>query len=179
MRARAWTSALVAAVIVGSVGAIDAVDPLTEFNDSVGRYVSLRARLEAPLPSFTSPRGGRSGFLAQRYLAAAIRTARRGAGRGDLFTPDVAVMFRTRLAGVLTPAERIALPGVPAGEEGTPLLLVNEPVAPEWLAELPPRAIQALPALPDGLEYRLVDVELVLWDAHAEIVVDVLPDAVH
>jgi hypothetical protein len=38
--------------------------------------------------------------------------------------------------------------------------------------------LTALPALPDGLEYRLVESDLVLWAAHANIVVNLCPDAI-
>ena len=34
------------------------------------------------------------------------------------------------------------------------------------------------PPLPADLEYRLVDYYLVLWDAHADLILDVLPDAI-
>jgi hypothetical protein len=37
--------------------------------------------------------------------------------------------------------------------------------------------LEALPPVPGGLEYRVVGPDLVLWDVHAEIVIDVLRDA--
>jgi hypothetical protein len=41
----------------------------------------------------------------------------------------------------------------------------------------PPALIQALPPLPAGIEYRIVAPDLVLWDSHAEIMIDVLRGA--
>jgi hypothetical protein len=38
--------------------------------------------------------------------------------------------------------------------------------------------LQWLPPLPEDLEYRLIDHDLVLWDSHADLILDVLPDAV-
>jgi hypothetical protein len=47
------------------------------------------------------------------------------------------------------------------------------------VAQLVPDAIlRLLPALAEDVEYRTVNADLFLWDIHAEIVVDVLPEAV-
>jgi hypothetical protein len=34
-----------------------------------------------------------------------------------------------------------------------------------------------LPELPEELEYRIVNCDLVLWDVHADLVIDFVPDA--
>jgi len=34
-----------------------------------------------------------------------------------------------------------------------------------------------LPVLPDGIQYRLIDHDLLLWDVDADVIIDVLPDA--
>jgi hypothetical protein len=44
-------------------------------------------------------------------------------------------------------------------------------------SELPPLILMWLPTLPEELEYRLVDYDLVLWDVYADLVVDVIPYA--
>jgi hypothetical protein len=174
MTVRILASVVLAGAVAATALAYGAPDPTAEFADRVDQYVSLRARLAAPLPPIDGSRGW-SSLLGKRYLASALRAARSEAQQGDLFTPPVAAMFRDRLA-MLTAAERL-LPGLAAGDEGTPLLLVNEPLADEWMTPVPPRALHALPALPNGLVYRFVHADLILWDAYAEIVVDVLPDA--
>jgi hypothetical protein len=56
-------------------------------------------------------------------------------------------------------------------------IVVNEPV-PTWaLQDLPDALRGSLPGLPDAIEYRVVDGRLILWDTHAEIVIDALPGA--
>ena len=35
----------------------------------------------------------------------------------------------------------------------------------------------ALPALPASIQYRLIDHDLLLWDVDADVIIDVLPDA--
>jgi hypothetical protein len=42
---------------------------------------------------------------------------------------------------------------------------------------MPPSLLAALPPLPDELQYRLVGRTLILWDHHADLVVDVMADA--
>jgi hypothetical protein len=41
-----------------------------------------------------------------------------------------------------------------------------------------PCVLNALPALPDELQYRLIGHDLALVDLHADLVVDILRDAV-
>jgi hypothetical protein len=77
-----------------------------------------------------------------------------------VFAPPVDEFFRQRVHEALGPAERLLLA---AADEG--------------LDTLPPRLLQYLPDLPRGIEYRLVQADLVLWDVDAEIIIDVLPDA--
>ena len=150
---------------------------MAQFSDRLAGYVALRSRLEEPLPRLGTLRSEWSTLVARRYLASAIRTARHNAVRGEIFTPAVEELFRTRLAGALTRTEWLML--VPPGddESANPIVLVNEPLGEGWLTALPPALVQQLPALVEGIEYLFVGTSLVLWDTHAEIVVDVLPDA--
>jgi hypothetical protein len=178
MTPRLWTAALLACGLSAAAAPAAPVDPLTEFGARISSYMTLHGRFEEPLPTIGADRGGRSDALARRYLASAIRTARRHARQGDMFPPAVAAMFRERLAGVLSPDELLLMPGLPGEGSGPPDVQINEPFAEEWFTDLPPRAEHALPPLPVGLVYRLVGADLVLWDAHAELVVDVLPDAI-
>jgi hypothetical protein len=41
-----------------------------------------------------------------------------------------------------------------------------------------PTVLQVFPPLAEELQYRFVDRDLILWDEHANLIVDVLPDAV-
>jgi hypothetical protein len=78
----------------------------------------------------------------------------------SIFAPPVDEFFRQRAREALGQDERLLLAGTD-----------------EWLGALSPRLVQYLPDLPPGIEYRLVRANLVLWDVHAETIVDVLPDA--
>lgn len=173
-----WLAVVMLAGAVGAAaGAQGAPDALSDFSQRLERYVELRARYEEPLPPLRPSRGEWTTVLARRYLASAIRTARSTARPGDVFTPAIEAMFRQRIDGGLTAADRMLLTRDDDAEGGHPVVLVNEPLPGEWLTEAPPALAHQLPALPAGLEYRFVHTDLVLWDTHAEIVVDVLADA--
>lgn len=46
-----------------------------------------------------------------------------------------------------------------------------------WAMETVPHALlDRFPSLPAAIEYRIVNGYLILWDIHAEIVIDALPD---
>jgi hypothetical protein len=117
-------------------------------------------------------------LLARRYLASAIRTARSYAHQGDIFTPPVAVMFRDVIAQAIYDVDIEGLVDEDLEAAGFLVdLVVNEPV-PAWALQDVPDALRGrLPALPDAIEYRVVDGNLILWDTHAEIVIDALPNA--
>jgi hypothetical protein len=117
-------------------------------------------------------------MLTRRYLASAIRTARSSAHQGDIFAPPVAAMFRGVIAQVIYDADIEGLvDGDPEGEEPVVDLTPNEPI-PVWAMDAVPDALlDCLPSLPAAIEYRIVGGALILWDTHAEILIDALPGA--
>lgn len=152
-------------------------ETLRQFHASVNLYAALHRRLEGPLPARVPVRDTFSALLARRYLASAIRTARSSARQGDIFDPGAARVFQ----GII--AEAFSAPGGAAladdfrrrAARPVPDPVINE-LYPMEVAELVPAAIlQRLPALAEDIEYRAVNADLMLWDIHAEIVVDVLP----
>jgi hypothetical protein len=147
----------------------------TAFAEKIGRYERLRARLEERLPTLEGQRRSWSVMLMRRYLASAVRTARPRAQIGDVFTPPIAAVFRHALVDAVYDVDIEGL--VPDESDVVVDLVVNEPV-PEWaLDRLPMPLLDRLPALPEGIEYRVVSGSLVLWDVHAEILIDTLPNA--
>lgn len=181
---RHWRRAIVLAFTVTAVGVAVAqvVEPeetaaLAGFDRSVDAYADLRTRLEAPLPPFTASRSAASTMLARNFLASAVRAARRNAGRGAIFTAPVARAFAARIDTAMTPAERRLTAQGESEEVYAPPPTVYERVEPVFLTALPETLLDALPPLPAAIEYRFVGDDLILWDLHAEIVIDVLPDA--
>ena len=148
---------------------------LTEFLDRVADYVEIRREVAAGMggPVFCSDPEELTRQAAQ--LGAAIREARPLAREGAIFTPRVAAFFRARIAHAVRAA------AIDVATSGG----LDEGVARDVYAVLPwgagrrvwPVLVDALPALPQELEYRFVGGDLVLLDVDANLVVDVLPDA--
>ena len=149
-----------------------------EFAEGIERYATLRARLEEPLPAFESRRDSWSLFVTRRYLASSVRTARARAVIGDVFTPDVAALFRTVIERAVYEIDIEGLVDEELDDDAFLVdLIVNEPV-PTWaLQRLPATLVDRLPALPDAIYYARVGTSLILWDDHAEILIDALPEA--
>ena len=42
---------------------------------------------------------------------------------------------------------------------------------------VPPNLLQTFPRLPLGLEYRFIDRDLILWDPHANLIIDCISHA--
>jgi hypothetical protein len=108
-------------------------------------------------------------------LAAAIRQARPLANEGDIFSPEVAAAFRARIAYAVRTAP---IEPTPAWADEDELQLDVHDVLPwgvgnQWW----PAIVRALPDLPAELEYRFIGRHLVLLDVPANLIVDVLRDA--
>lgn len=150
----------------------------TQFAERIDRYSTLRARLEEPLPAFDAPRESWSVFLARRYLASAIRAARPRARIGDIFTPEAAALFRSTVDRAVYELDLEGLVDEELDDADFLVdLIVNEPV-PKWaLQPLPAALVERLPVLPEAIHYARVGTSLIVWDAHAQILIDALPDA--
>jgi hypothetical protein len=118
-----------------------------------------------------------------QLLTDRMLVARQHARQGDIITADVARMFRRRIAGCLSPEEWAAiLTELAEDEAGIPVppvaLRVNMPW-PEQVSYgfVPPQLLSVLPPLPVELQYRIIGRSLVLWDHHANLIVDFLPGA--
>lgn len=145
------------------------------FAERVERYAWLRTRFEQPLPPFDADRRPRSLLLMRRYLASAIRTARAHVTQGNVFAPPVDGLFRETIGRAVYEIDIEGL--VDDGAEDPVDLMVNEPL-PEWaLHPVPPALLERLPPVPGAISYKMAGGALVLWDDHAEILIDALPDA--
>jgi hypothetical protein len=157
----------------------DADAALGGFHERVESYAALHRRL-APLPAVTTSIDPISKLLTRQYLATAVRGARRYAQPGEIFTPEIATLFRWMLADSIGELDGegfvTALNGgepIPRGMHPT----VNEPYVLIPLHRVPATVRLGLPPVPAELDYRIAGHDLVLWDIYAGIVVDFVPDA--
>jgi hypothetical protein len=182
MAGSALAVAIAAAGAAGAHAQSAVFDPdaaLSVFHERVDSYVALHRRL-APPPAAAGSTDSLSRLLTSRYLASAIRSSRRTAQQGDIFTPDVATLFRQLLTDsigerdgetFLAELGRGAI--TPRGMHPT----VNEPYAMTTVFRMPPDVRLGLPPLPAELDYRIAAHDLLLWDIYAGIVVDFVPNA--
>jgi hypothetical protein len=179
-----------AAMLLGLYGGVlyaaaqDDVNPQTatlkDFEKRISDYVSLQKNLQkglAPAKQTTEPQTiiDRQGELARK-----IREARSNARQGDIFTPDIAKEFR-RLIGLAKQGknDEHIKKSLERAEPVRLTLHVNEAYPANIpLQSTPPSILLNLPRLPPELEYRITGRALVLRDATANIVVDLIPDAI-
>ena len=96
-----------------------------------------------------------------------------GAPAPRIFTLPVAMVFRQLIAQALTAPDGAAI-GAPATHRAVAMRTFPA----TELYDFPNRLDEVLPLLPAPLEYRLVDHDLVIRDAEADLIVAVLRDAV-
>ena len=149
-----------------------------DFQDRIAKYIASRKQENVAHDSSASPAKVTD---QQKQAAQKIRHSRVGAKQGDIFTPRIAAYFKKQLeatlkgpngAKVLTSLQHAEpLPNVP--------LSVNQKYPPNLpLQSTPPTLLLNLPRLPSELQYRLVGQTLVLYDTGADLIVDLLPDAI-
>jgi hypothetical protein len=188
LRMMAGSALAVAVATLAAAGVTEAdaqsavFDPgaaLAVFHERVDSYVALHRRLAPPAAAADST-DSLSRLLTKQYLASAIRGSRRTSQQGDIFTPDVAAVFRQLLAdsigerdGETFLAELSGSEIVPHGMHPT----VNEPYSMTAVLRIPPGVRLGLPPLPAELDYRIAAHDLLLWDIYAGIVVDFVPNA--
>jgi hypothetical protein len=157
------------------------------FKVSVEEYVKLHRRVRATLPPLEVSPEPRTIIKASDHLAAAIRDARRGARAGEMFNTVVAASFHARINYALRDPDRRKriierLTEVEEDEDERPPAgwkpVVNGTL--DWFSTgaTPHSILEALPELPDELQYRFVGLDLVLLDVDANLIVDILPAAV-
>lgn len=156
-----------------------AEEALRAFHNSVNLYAALHRKLEGPLPPRVPDRETFSALVARRYLASALRNARPSARPGDIIDPAAANVFRALIAEAFAAPGGAALADEFRQRAARPVMdpVINEPFPMEAAALVPDPILQRLPALAEDVEYRAVNADLILWDIHAEIVVDVLHGA--
>jgi hypothetical protein len=174
---------LVAAASAGGVnGSKSPEDPIRRFQQAVDAYLVLRASVARTLPPLDLSPDVETLRLASAALAAAIRTARPFAAEGDILNPAAAAVLRRRVRALLDDpacplAEVLAADSLDDQRPLPPRPIVHDRFDWSRASFMPSCLLRVLPALPDELQYRFVQRDLVLVDIDADLVVDVLTDA--
>ena len=153
---------------------------LQDFNTRVKAYVDLRTKASAQTPPLKETKEPGDILAAQEALAAKIRSERAAAKQGDIFTPEIAKLFRSLLIPEMKGTDGAETKATM--KEDPPLkvpLTVNAGYPDEEpLSTVPPNILQSLPKLPDEMEYRFVRRNMILRDAKANLIVDFMTGAI-
>jgi hypothetical protein len=180
---------VIVAVAVASSSVVVAVSPpqntvartdaLRVFGQRMAAYSELHRRSAASVSPLRPTADVNEILQRQADLWGAIVMARPNARQGDIFDPAVASAFRGIIAEALAGIDSAAM--LRDLLEESDLVgyrpHVNTGYPEGGTHEMPSVLLAALPALPEGIVYRLIDLNLVLWDMDADLIVDVLPDA--
>ncbi|GAC1700941.1 MAG: hypothetical protein NVS9B4_03300 [Candidatus Acidiferrum sp.] len=152
-----------------------------EFSERVQKFVSLHKAVESKLPKFKTSEVPEMIAAHQAALARKIREAREHAHRGDIFTRKAREAFihalQNAFQGPTAPHAQATV------RQGDPLkavhLRVNH-VYPNGVpyTTVPPTLLQILPKLPDQVAYRIASNDFILLDVPANLIVDLIPEAV-
>ena len=153
---------------------------LADFQKRVDGYVELHKKLEATLPKLPEQTDPYQIDKHQRALSRLIQEARKNAKPGDLFTPAMQRLIRSLLVPVFSGADGRQLRAEIFDNEykGGVKLAVNSRYPDEVpISTVPPQVLAQLPKLPENLEYRFVQTNMILFDPHAHIIADYVPQA--
>ena len=148
------------------------------FLDRVKEYVDLQKKVDDGLPKLSGKEDPSKIEAHQAAMASRIKMTRAKAKRGDIFgsaEPVLMAIIRED-ANLRTIREaRAAMEEVPKFDPPAVNTAYPEKAA---LATVPPLLLDALPKLPEGLEYRFMGNDLVLRDTKANLIADFLNNAV-
>ena len=150
---------------------------VADFEGKVQQYLDFRRQHAGTPPK---PASNPADIVAsQREMGNKVRVARAGAKQGELFTPPIAAYFRRQISASFAGAHGKEIRASLAHAEPVKMeLQINQSYPPNQpLQSTPPTLLLNLPNLADGLEYRLLNRELVLRDTEANVVVDYVPNA--
>ena len=152
---------------------------IAAFQDRVKEYVKLREGLEEKGPKLSKDATPEQIKAHQTAFTETVRTARAGAKRGAIFTPDIAEYLRMLIKREFKGKERAKLRETILETETKGVSLrVNHPY-PEAkeLTAIPPTLLLALPQLPKQIRYRFVGRHMLLMDRENYLIIDYVQDA--
>lgn len=151
------------------------------FNERVEGYVRLHHKAEDTFHlHHLKPTGSiRKIQQRQRAMARHIGELRRNAREGDIFTPEVRSYFERALAAAYHENSEGILANLVCISEDDRKLRPNDVYPPTWeYNPMPPTVLLHLPRLPEELEYRIVNKDLIILDVEADMVVDILRSSI-
>lgn len=156
-------------------------DGFKEFSIHVQEYVRLHKAVEGALPQLKPTDLPEMITAHQQALARKMREARPHARRGKIFTHEARKAFKHAIRSEFQGPQ--AFHARATIQQGSPVkgihLRVNQgyPTGVPYTT-VPPTLLLKLPALPAEVAYRIVDRDLILLDVNADLVVDLIHEAI-
>ena len=147
------------------------------FVDRVNEYAALQKKVDDGLPKLSGKSDPSKIEAHQAAMAGRIKIAREAAKRGDIFgsaEPVLMTVIREDANLRSLREARAAMEEVPKFDPPAVNTAYPEKAA---LATVPPLLLDALPRLPEGLEYRFMGNDLILRDTKANLIADFINNA--
>jgi hypothetical protein len=179
--------ATVICICAGAAGGTHAQEPVNptaatvaDFQQRVKDYMGLHDKAAKGLPSPTKDATPAEIVQQQRELESRLLPLRHGVKPGNVFTPDMQAFLRKYLGQVFSGPEGRKLKSAVMDENPVYVKYAVNSRYPDTvpLSTMPAQVLQALPRLPDGLEYRFIGRDLILLDVRAHLVVDFVRDVI-
>lgn len=149
------------------------------FHQHLEAYMKVHKEAEGKVPNLKRTDDPMEISGREKALAEMIMTLRAGAQESVVFAPDVQKHFRTIIQedfAKRSHADRVAIEHeLPKGAKVSVNTIYPTTIP---LLTFPAALLQKLPDLPPELEYRIVGRHLILRDVKANLIVDVLRDAI-
>jgi hypothetical protein len=170
--------AMICAQLVPARGDDDSA-AVRDFEKRLSAYVQLRKNIESSSPRLKSTRLPEKISSQERDLARAVREARKNARPGEIFTPDISAEIRLAIHNEMQSAGKRIEASLQHAEPVQIRLRVNDAYPPNIpLQSTPPSLLTNLPPLPREVEYRVAGDDLILLDAKANLVVDLIENVI-
>ena len=149
---------------------------IQDFEKRVAAYLQMRKSIESNLKKLKSTPSQEKITHYESELRRAVREARKSARPGDIFTPETATEIRRLIAMAIEPQDGNHIAQSLRHAEPVHLHVEINERYPEVvpLQSTPPSLLENLPPLPTEIEYRITGADLVLLDAKANMIVDII-----
>jgi hypothetical protein len=175
-----WAIVLVTGATVFGQAAGDA-DKRTavEFERKAKEYTERREALEEGLPKLPKEASAEQIAAHKDVLLKSVAADRKGAVRGNIFTPEAERYIRSVIGTLYKGRDRAQLRKELSEAENAAVPVKVNAVYPETaeLLEMPPTLLLALPQLPKQIRYRFVGTSLLLVDRENHLIVDYMTNA--
>ena len=153
-------------------------EAMAHFSERVTAYLALQKKVEAKLSSQKETDDLERIKAHVSTLAAGIRRMRAGAKPGDIFNGAAEQFRQIMQEDARDRSVRDAFAAMQEVPKRTPPRVNADYPETAALATVPPLILNRFQRLPDGLEYRFMGRDLILRDTKANLIVDVLREAV-